>query len=247
VNESKGAKFERDFKGHKGALDVTPRSWYSMVYDDLRKRTVGYMNRVVSDKETVLIVGVGKGDILPYVWLEQRILKIGIDINEDVLKEAKEFCDTILASASHMPMKRDSTDVVFFDLVLHHLKGQKELRPSLKEAHRVLTDNGKMIAIEPNLLNFSGLLMSIINTFHMYAWLFGGSNYEYALSIKEIRSVLSGLFSSRIAALTLLHPRFPPFVQRFILKNERFLLRKLAFFAWMLLVTAHKVEKGRFH
>lgn len=240
VQEGKEARYESSFKGSRGALDITPRSWFTFAWDNLRRRTVSYMNRIVTEIGPVLVVGVGTGDILPHIWQTREVLKIGIDVNKEVLEQSKEYCDPVLASASQLPVRRNSIHLVFFDLVLHHLKGQKTLGACTRETHRVLVRKGKIVAIEPNSLNFSGLLMNVINTFHMYSMLFGGSSYEYALSTKEIRNLLSDHFEPRIGALTLLHPRFPMFMQRFILKNERFLLRKFAYFAWMFLITAQK-------
>jgi SAM-dependent methyltransferase len=201
------------------------------------------MNRLIDETDRVLIIGIGRGDILPYLGRGQKALKIGIDINKKFLQRSKSYCDIVLASAPYLPIKKDSIDLVFFDLVLHHLKGQRNLKASLKEAHRSLLVGGKLIAIEPNSLNLSGLLLNVINRFHLYSHLFGGSNYEYALSPKEINAVLSDFRSIKIEALTLLNPRFPLFIQRYIMKRETFLLRKLTWFAWLFLIIASKVSE----
>lgn len=175
--------------------------------------------------------------------LEQNVLKVGIDINKSFLLHSKEYCNVVLASASHLPLKDASIDLVFFDLVLHHLKGQQILGVSMKEVHKVLVDGGILIAIEPSSLNPSGFLMNAINMFHLYSRLFGGSSYEYALSPKEIRALLSDFYSVEIKALTFLHPRLPVYLQRFILKYERSLMKWLRIFAWIFLITAHNCRR----
>ena len=177
-----------------------------------------------------MIVGVGARGILTYGAVED-VQKIGINVNKRFLLHFKEYGDTILASASHLPLKEGVIDLVLFELVLHHLKGQRSLEVSLREAQRVLVNGGRLIAIEPSSLNPSGFLMNVINVFHLYSRLFGGSNYEYALSPKEIKTQLSAFSGVKIKALTFLHPRLPVSLQRFILKYEGFLMKRLAYFA----------------
>lgn len=243
MKEGKESKYEASFAYSKGALDITPKSWHNFAFNNLREKTINYMNRVVGERERILIFGVGAGDILPYVGWGQEILKIGIDINKRSLKHSKKYCDVVLASASHVPIRDNSIDLVFFDLVLHHLKGQRILGVSLKEAYRVLINEGRLIAIEPSSLNPSGFLMNVINMFHFYSKLFGGSNYEYALSPKAIKIQLSNFSSVEIKPLTFLHPRLPLSMQRFILKNGKALEKRLAYFAWMFLITAYKLTR----
>lgn len=245
--ESKSAralKYEACFAYSEGALSITPGAWHIFAWNHFTKRTANCVGRLVKKGERILIVGIGRGDILPYVWLEQDIPKIGIDVNKKFLLDSKEYCDVIMASASHLPIRECTIHLIFFDLVLHHLKGQRNLEVSLNEANRVLVNWGQLIAIEPNSLNPSGFLMNMINIFHLYSLLFGGSNFEYAISPKEIKTLLSDFSSLEIRVLTFVHPRLPISIQRYILKKEKILSKKFGYFAWMLMITARKAKKG---
>ena len=92
-------------------------------------------------------------------------------------------------------------------------------------------------------MNPSGFLLNAINKFHFYSRLFGGSNYEYALSPKDIRNAFSDFSEVTIKALTFLNPRLPVPVQRIILNHEKFLSRIVAQFAWIILITACKSDR----
>lgn len=244
MDESKALKYEARFAYSKGILNVTPRSWHNFAWRHLRNRMMNHVSYSVGEKERILIVGVGTGGIMSYVKLGQNVQKIGIDVNEVFLSHLKKSFDTVLASASHLPLREGVIDLVFFELVLHHLKGQQILEVSLREANRVLVNGGRTFAVEPSSLNPSGFLMNLINMFHLYSRLFGGSNYEYALSPKELKTLFCDFSGVKIEALTFLHPRFPISLQRFILKYERFLMNRLAYFAWMFLITAYKQMRG---
>jgi len=216
--------------------------WNSWAWNVTRQRTTNYIVHSIGERQRILIIGVGSGGSLrnARVPREHCVQKVGIDIKKKGLLESREYCDPILASASHLPLKGDSFDFVLFEQVLHHLKGQKNLEIALKEAHRTLVNGGKLVAIEPNSLNPSGFLMNIVNTFHLFWVLFGGSNYEFALSPREIRILLSDFCSIDIRALSFLHPRLPLSSQLWILKNERILMKRFSYFAWMLAITAIK-------
>jgi ubiquinone/menaquinone biosynthesis C-methylase UbiE len=240
LNANKESIYEASFDYSKGAFYATPRSWKSFAWSHLGKRMADLVVSLVKERKRILYVGVGSGSSLSNVGQEYGIQKIGIDINKKFLRDSREDCDVILASALHLPLKECSIDLAFFELVLHHLKGQRCVEGSMKEAYRVLVNRGKLIAVEPNSMNPSGFLMNLVNTFHLYSAVSGGSNYEFALTPKEIRTVLSDFSCIEIIAFSYLHPRFPLSVQRSILRNEGFLNKRFAYFAWMLLIVACK-------
>jgi hypothetical protein len=54
-----------------------------------------------------------------------------------------------------------------------------DLAVPFAERHRVLMPNGRMVAVEPNMMLPSEFLPNLLNVFHLYTSVFGGSNYEY--------------------------------------------------------------------
>jgi ubiquinone/menaquinone biosynthesis C-methylase UbiE len=231
--------YEANFSYSKGSLAVTPGSWQNFAWFQLRKELAKDVAKITKADNRILIVGVGDGGVLLQMkW--KRVEAIGIDINKKFLRQSKKFCTPIVASASHFPFKDGVVDTVFFELVLHHLKGQMPLELPIKEAYRTLTSKGKVVAIEPNALNPSGFLLNTINQFHLYAKLFGGSNYEFALTPKEIATSLSEFSSTNMEGLSFIHPRFPLTLQNWILKNNSFFKKYFTFFAWILIVIGYK-------
>jgi SAM-dependent methyltransferase len=234
---SKGSVYEQEFHYSKGSLDVTPRKWFLLAWDHFRKRIALYMNLLAEKSRVMIIVGVGEAGFLPDV---NKVWTIGMDINRKALEKTDRRIDLIIGSASHLPLKDASVDVVYFELVLHHLKGQMDLAVPLTESHRVLMSNGRMVAIEPNMMHPSGFLLNLLNLFHLYASVFGGSNYEYSLTTKELTVPLSCFSGFEVKALSFYHPRFPLFLHNYIMKREAFLKKHFASFAWMVLVSAVK-------
>ena len=234
---SKGSVYEQEFHYSKGSLDVTPRDWFLLAWDHFRKEISLYMNQVTKNSRVIVIVGVGESGFVPDV---SSVQTIGININRKALANADKRLALIVCSASHLPLKDNSVDLVYFELVLHHLKGQMDLAVALTESHRVLMSNGRMVAIEPNMMHPSGFLLNLLNVFHLYASVFGGSNYEYSLTTKELTVPLSCFSGFEVKALSFYHPRFPLFLHNYIMKREDFLKKHFSSFAWMVLVAAVK-------
>jgi len=234
---SKGSKYEAEFQYTKGSLAVTPHDWFLLAWDHLRKEIARYMCEVTKDKRAMVIVGVGEAGFVPDI---DKVQTIGIDINRKLLAKTDRRIDLIVGSASHLPLKDNSVSVVYFELVLHHLKGQMDMSTPFGESYRVLLPNGRLIAVEPNMLHPSGFLLNLLNVFHLYASVFGGSNYEYALTAKELSVPLRFFSGFEVRALSFFHPRYPLFLHRYILKRESFFKRHFSSFAWMILVSAVK-------
>jgi len=239
--KDKNTQYEAQFSYAKGSLAITPHSWHEHCWGCLREEMLKDTSVLLGDrKNRVLVVGLGDGGILPQLKLKNDIEAVGVDINREFLVKSKDYCDLVVASASHLPIKKDSFDMVFFELVLHHLKGQMNLSIPLGQAYDVLAPNGKVVAVEPNALHPSGFLMNLINVFHSYSRLFGGSDYEYSLTAKELKVALKD-FTVKIDALSFLQPRFPLSVQLWILRNNRFFMKWLSNFAWVFMVVGCKI------
>ena len=57
----------------------------------------------------------------------------------------------LVGDAENLPLNNDSCDVCFFGGVLHHFPVRSAV---LQEAFRILKEGGKLVAVEPNLLDF---------------------------------------------------------------------------------------------
>ena len=235
--DSKGVLYEQEFHYSKGSLDVTPRDWFWVAWDHFRGEISRCMSKYVKNNCIMVIVGVGESGFVPS---EGSMWTIGIDINRTALAKTDRRIDLVIGSASHLPLKENSVDLVYFELVLHHLKGQMSLAVPLSESYKVLVPHGRIIAVEPNMLHPSGFLLNLLNVFHLYASVFGGSNYEYSLTIKELTAHLGCFSGFEVKALSFYHPRFPLFLQRYIMKRDVFLKEHFSSFAWMILVDAVK-------
>ena len=100
------------------------------------------------DGKSVLEVGCGKGKISSYL-ADNTKEYIAIDPDEQALAQALESYKNVdfrKGSGESLQFDDYTFDRVLFTLSLHH---QNSL-PALKEAHRVLTDNGCLLVVEPN-------------------------------------------------------------------------------------------------
>jgi SAM-dependent methyltransferase len=77
---------------------------------------------------------------------------IGVDINRQALEKAKsKKIDVVLASCDFLPFRSKSFDACSMIEVIEHLYFPEK---AVKEAHRVLKQNGTLILATPNFVNF---------------------------------------------------------------------------------------------
>lgn len=99
------------------------------------------------DEEKILEVGCGDGRITSL--LADKTKKItAIDPDADSIKKAiqkKTGIDFRVGSGENLEFPDDQFDLIIFTLSLHH----QNSRSALKEAHRVLKQNGAVLVIEP--------------------------------------------------------------------------------------------------
>lgn len=117
-----------------------------------------FMGNVVHKK--ILEVGCGNGELS--VWLAKNSAEVwGVDISDESIaiaeKRSKENNTTTSTHfyaqpAEALPFANNFFDIVFINVTLHHLV----IEQSLKEFHRVLKNQGTLIAIEP--LAFSPII-----------------------------------------------------------------------------------------
>jgi len=110
-------------------------------------------------------------------WFEKKVLEkgakrvVGIEPKEEFFYGAKKEvpeAEFKLGSATKIPFKDESFDMVVMFEVLEHLSAGTE-RQAFKEIHRVLKPGGKLVMSTPNKSLFSCLLDP--------AWYFGHRHY----------------------------------------------------------------------
>jgi len=105
----------------------------------------------------LLDLGCGTGFYFPLLSQHAKSI-VGVDVSKSMLEEARQLiaqrqlsdCSVRECSALELPFEDASFDVVHCWDVLHHVS---DVAQTLKEIRRVLTPGGRLIAIEPNLLN----------------------------------------------------------------------------------------------
>jgi SAM-dependent methyltransferase len=108
---------------------------------------------LVRRSDTVLDLGAGHCEFINAIACGR---KIAVDINPDVARHAKdaEFIQTSGTDLS--PVEAGSVDVVFSSNFLEHLPDKQAVLHTLDECHRVLSRDGTLIVLMPNIRYLNG-------------------------------------------------------------------------------------------
>lgn len=195
-----------------------------------------------NESSSVLEVGCGGGEDAVFVRKATENI-VGVDVSPMALPSfvGQGFAG-VRAEARWLPFPADTFDFVVASGLLHHLVGQGSLQPYLAEFARVTKPGGGVVALEPNVLNPSGLMMNIGNT--LKPGISGLVPHERALSPWYLRKVLggAGLEEVRCFSASFVWNRFPLAVSRFIARREDGLRTTPPFryFGWFLIVHGRK-------
>lgn len=226
VNRAK--EFEKEFNyGKKGVVPIQ-MDWASHFWTIHRDRVAQALCPPVREAKSILVIGVGTGDILSALNLRDKVV-IGIDINKARLADAAKCCRPAASDGSNMPFKQGAFDLVICNMVLHHIIGQgsSELKKTIAECSRVLKKGGKLFIFEPNIYHYSGIGMSLLSRFHLYHKLTGGSEYEFALSPFWIARLCRNVHLEKVktVAITFGQPRLPLFIQNLFFRTDKYFSR----------------------
>jgi 2-polyprenyl-3-methyl-5-hydroxy-6-metoxy-1,4-benzoquinol methylase len=108
-----------------------------------------YMKKYIKDARQVLDIGCGTGSYIRA--LDKNGVNIGIDLEIDALKIAKNYINSnfLKASVLNLPFQDKTLDVITMWEVIEHLPVGTE-HIAISEVKRVLTDNGIFILSTPN-------------------------------------------------------------------------------------------------
>jgi len=206
MHESPGGpayRFDREHNLHEtrdtaGLNRLRPASWLRRNDRVVQLRTVEVLEPFLRAMRnpTVLVVGVGGGGIYEWLWRGPAALRLGLDVNHEVMRRAvaergPDNFRPIEGDAARLPFRDGSADVVFFDFSLHHLAGQGPIGPYVAEAARVARRGGLLVAREPSSWSPSGAMLNVLNRFELMNRLSGASNREFALSPVDVHSAFT--------------------------------------------------------
>jgi len=174
---------------------------------------------------SILDIGMGNGELVCYFGRD--IKYCGIDISTVALQTAhKSFShvDCVGGDAIGIPFASDTFDTVFCSGLLHHIVGQGDLvNTVVKEMARVAKSGGAVLALEPNVLYPTGLVMNVVARLNpeIYARI-GFVPHERCLSPGFIRDsfIAAELRNVDLRACSYATNRFPESLQRGITSFE---------------------------
>lgn len=136
-------------------------SCQTLGYEQERRHSVvfEFLKPVVGER--VLDVGCGTArDIL--VCGEREIFGVGIDLNTEMIREAKIKCkrsnvrsvSLLIADATNLPFKNQIFDKIVCSETLEHIPNWKA---AVKEISRILTNSGTAVISTPNTSSLAGM------------------------------------------------------------------------------------------
>lgn len=113
--------------------------------------------------KTLLDVGCGTGTLLSMILDKYDDIEIsGIDISEEMLKEAKKILGTkaelVTGHSDYLPWEDKSFDAIICNASFHHFPEPINV---LREMKRVLNNEGRLIILDPWLPNPFRFLMNL--------------------------------------------------------------------------------------
>jgi len=111
--------------------------------------------KYVKNNDTIIDLGCGNGRLFHFLKDKRKIKYLGIDNSEKLLEEAKKLLPKtkfIEGDLLKVPARNASAKIVACIAAFHHLPSKELREKSLKEMHRILEKNGKLLLTVWNLL-----------------------------------------------------------------------------------------------
>jgi predicted SAM-dependent methyltransferase len=107
------------------------------------------LQKYIKDNDTVLDIGGGQCLFINNIKCGKKYAN---DLNPDIVKYANNDVITIQEKADNLSMIPDkSIDVVFASNFFEHMKDKDELEKVVEEIQRILSVNGLLLVIQPNI------------------------------------------------------------------------------------------------
>ncbi len=108
-----------------------------------------FFQRYVRESDTVLDLGAGYCEFINNIRCNA---KYAVDMNEDIRLYAEKDVTVYIARGSNLTMfPNASLDVVFCSNFFEHLTNKYEILFTLAEIHRILSLDGKLLILQPNI------------------------------------------------------------------------------------------------
>jgi SAM-dependent methyltransferase len=108
-----------------------------------------FFQKYVSETDVVLDLGAGYCEFINNIRCSS---KFAVDLSEDTRAAAASDVMVIITPVTDLSsFDTSSLDVVFASNLFEHLRTKEELMAVLKEVHRVLKPEGKLLVLQPNI------------------------------------------------------------------------------------------------
>jgi len=157
------------------------------------------INRIeVRQDATVLDVGCGTGNILKMISEIANINGYGLDIEKNMIAEAKQKCPTMniqVSNCTETPFGNDKFDVITTCLAFHHFADKEGFA---REVARILKPDGLLYITDPNLPIAIRKPLNLAFRVHRIAGFFG-TPQEIEGIFRKYGFLLSGVSTDKYA------------------------------------------------
>lgn len=143
----------------KEILASVKKTYNSIAKDFSNTRKSGWQEfeeflKYIKDNDSLVDLGCGNGRFYEFLKDKRKVRYLGIDNSKKLLEEAKKLTKAkfIEGDLLKIPVKTASTKVLACIAAFHHLPSRELREKSLKEMHRILKKNGKLLLTVWNLL-----------------------------------------------------------------------------------------------
>lgn len=138
-------------------------------------------------------IDIGCGDGTNIVFFRSKgINAIGVDFSEKLIKKGKERYPKLQSAifkgdALNLQFQDNTFDIAFMIGVLHHIHSESKQISAVREALRVVKDNGIIIIRESNLINpFFRIFWNYVFPLTAKIDRFGGENWISAIHLSDL-------------------------------------------------------------